>query len=154
MLGTPVRGTLKGALATLVLLLLALLFWLVIAQTQDTLEQKRQYSINYSADLADRVNLNMALQAEVALNLLPIDQTPGTQRQQQALTDKLRQSLPSVQSLALLSPRGEVLLDSNGISPDAAFLADWIQQSQTDQETEGYFYSHTKDCWAVYKLMA
>ena len=153
MLGTPVRGTLKGALATLVLLLLALLFWLVIAQTQDTLEQKRQYSINYSADLADRVNLNMALQAEVALNLLPIDQTPGTQRQQQALTDKLRQSLPSVQSLALLSPRGEVLLDSNGISPDAAFLADWIQQSQTDQRTEGYFYSNNNDGSAVYLLL-
>ena len=153
MLGTPVRGTLKGALATLVLLLLALLFWQLIAQTQETLEQKRQYSINYSADLADRVSLNMALQAEVALNLLPTDQTPRTQRQQQALADKLRQSLPSAQSLALLSPRGEVLLDSNGISPDAAFIADWIQHNRARHRTEGYFYSNNHDGSAAYLLL-
>ena len=66
--GTPVRGTLKGALATLVLFLLGMLFWLLIEQYQETLEQERQWSINYSADLADNISLNMALRAEIALN--------------------------------------------------------------------------------------
>ncbi|MFP3541142.1 hypothetical protein, partial [Pseudomonas sp. SIMBA_044] len=69
-LGSPVRGTLKGALASLVLLLLGLLFWLLIEQFQDTLEHERLTSIHSSADLADHFSLSLALKAETALNQL------------------------------------------------------------------------------------
>ena len=101
-----------------------MLFWLLIEQFRETLQQERQTSINYSADLADHIGLSMALRAETALNLLPVEESPKNLSQQQALVKQLRQSLPSLQSLAMLSPGGQVLLDSNGTSPDAAFLTD------------------------------
>ena len=41
----PMRGTLKGALATLVLLLLALLFWQLLDQLQQTRQDQRQLSL-------------------------------------------------------------------------------------------------------------
>ena len=152
--GTPVRGTLKGALATLVLLLLGLLFWLLIEQFQETLQQERLWSINYSADLADNISLNMALRAEIALNQLPQYEQPTTPRQQQALVNRLRQSLPSLHSLAWLTPGGEVLIDSTGISPDAAFLADWIKYRQPNHRTDGYYYASNRDASLAYLLLS
>ena len=151
--GTPVRGTLKGALATLVLLLLGMLFWLLIEQFQETLQQERLWSINYSADLADNISLNMALRAEIALNQLPQYEQPTTPRQQQALVNRLRQSLPSLHSLAWLSTSGEVLIDSTGISPDAAFLADWIKNRQPNHRTDGYYYASNRDGSLAYLLL-
>ena len=151
--GTPVRGTLKGALATLVLLLLGMLFWLLLEQFQETLQQERLWSINYSADLADNISLNMALRAEIALNQLPQYEQPTTPRQQQALANRLRQSLPSLHSLAWLSPSGEVLIDSTGISPDAAFLADWIKNRQPNHRTDGYYYASVRDGSLAYLLL-
>jgi PAS domain-containing protein len=153
LLGTPVRGTLKSALAALVLLLLAMLFWLLIEQFQETLQQERQASINYSADLADHIGLSMALRAETALNLLPVDKSPKTVRQQQALVKQLSQSLPALQSLALVSPEGEILLDSLGTSPDAANLADWIRHSPSRSRTEGYYFSNNRDASVIYLLL-
>ena len=153
LLGTPVRGTLKSALAALVLLLLAMLFWLLIEQFQETLQQERQASINYSADLADHIGLSMALRAETALNLLPVDKSPKTVRQQQTLVKQLSQSLPALQSLALVSPEGEILLDSLGTSPDAANLADWIRHSPSRSRTEGYYFSNNRDASVIYLLL-
>ena len=153
-LGTPVRGTLKGALATLVLLLLGMLFWLLIEQFQSTVEYQRQYSAAYSADLADHVNVSMALRAEMALNLLPAQEPPGTLRELRAQVSRMRQSLPSLQSLALLSPEGEVLLDSGGISPDAAFLRDWVKHNQSRTRTDSYYFSNNSDASTLYLLLA
>ena len=48
--GSPLRGTLKGALATLVLLLLGLLFWQLLDQLRVTQQQQRQYTIDYTAE--------------------------------------------------------------------------------------------------------
>ena len=152
-LGTPVRGTLKGALATLVLLLLAMLFWLLIEQFRETLAHKRQYSINYSADLADHISLSMALRAEVALNLLPAHAPLANRQQLQALVHQMRQSLPSLQSVALLSPNGEVLIDSGGISPDAAYLRDWIKHNRARKRTDGYYFSNSSDAGTAYLLL-
>ena len=151
--GTPVRGTLKSALAALVLLLLAMLLWLVIEQFRETIQQERQTSINYSADLADSISLNMALRAETALNLLATEQPPKNLRQQQALVQQLSQSLPALQSLALLSSAGEVLLDSTGTSPDAAFLADWVKHNPSRSRTDGYYFSNNADASLIYLLL-
>ena len=153
LLGTPVRGSLKSALAALVLLLLAMLFWLMIEQFQETLQQERQNSINYSTDLADHINLSMEVRAETALNLLPIDTSPKNQRQQQALVNQLRQSIPSLQSLALLSTAGQVVLDSAGTSPDAVFLADWVRQNPSRKRTDGYYFSNNYDASVFYLLL-
>ena len=153
LLGTPVRGTLKGALATLVLLLLAMLFWLLIEQFRNAIQQERLSSINYSADLADHINLSMELRAETALNLLPAYAPPKDSLQLQELLERLRQTLPPLQSLALLSPAGEVLLDSTGISPDAAFLADWIKNIRLYSRTAGYFYGNNRDASVAYLLL-
>ena len=130
-----------------------MLFWLLIEQFQETLQQERQTSINYSADLADHISLSMALRAETALNLLPVDQSPKDLHQQQLLVTQLRQSLPALQSAALLSPAGEVLLDSTGTSPDAAYLADWFRHTPSSSRTEGYYYSNNNDGSVVYLLL-
>lgn len=73
----------KGALATLVLLLLALLFWQLLDQLRETQKNQRQYTIDYSADLAAQVSLNMSLNAQIALNLLPIVEQPQSADEQQ-----------------------------------------------------------------------
>ena len=120
-LGTPVRGTLKGALATLVLLLLAMLFWLLIEQFRETLAHKRQYSINYSADLADHISLSMALRAEVALNLLPAHAPLANRQQLQALVHQMRQSLPSLAVPSLwLAGRRDRLVNPQAMQAAAA----------------------------------
>ena len=153
LLGTPVRGTLKSALATLVLLLLAMLFWLLIEQFQETLQQERQNSINYSADLADHISLSMEVRAETALNLLPVDTLPKTLRQQQALVNQLHQYVPSLQSLVLLSTAGQVVFDSAGTTPDAAFLAEWASLIPSRKRTDGYYFSNNADASMFYLLL-
>ena len=153
LLGTPVRGTLKSALATLVLLLLAMLFWLLIEQFQETLQQERQNSINYSADLADHISLSMEVRAETALNLLPVDTLPKTLRQQQALVNQLHQYVPSLQSLVLLSTAGQVVFDSAGTTPDAAFLAEWASLIPSRKRTDGYYFSNNADASVFYLLL-
>ena len=152
-LGTPVRGTLKGALATLVLILLAMLFWLLIEQFRHTIQQERLSSINYSADLADNINLSMALRAETALNQLPSYAQPKDPHQLQELLTRLRQSLPALQSLALLSATGQVLLDSTGVSPDAAYLADLIKSTRLHKRTAGYYYGNNSDGTVAYLML-
>ncbi|MFP3547748.1 hypothetical protein SB748_30685, partial [Rhizobium sp. SIMBA_035] len=101
----------------------------LIEQFQDTLEHERLTSIHSSADLADHFSLSLALKAETALNQLQTNPLAGDQSQQQALVNQLRTALPALQSLALLSPAGDILLDSAGASPDAAFLKDWVQSN-------------------------
>jgi hypothetical protein len=81
-------------LATLVLLLLALLFWQLLDQLRETQKNQRQYTIDYTADLAAQVSLNMALNAQIALNLLPIVEQPQSPDEQQELLRKL-QVLPT-----------------------------------------------------------
>ena len=152
-LGTPVRGTLKGALAALVLLLLAMLLWLLIEQFQDTLKQEHQASINYSADLADHISLSLALRAETALNQLPIYEPPENQQQQKALVDQLRPALPALQSLALLNLSGDVLLDSTGISPDAAYVKSWVTNIPIQGRADVYYYGNSNDSNTLYLLL-
>ena len=110
--GAPLHGTLKGALATLVLMLLALLFWQLLDQLQQNQKNQQQYTIDYSADLAEQISLNMALSAKIALNLLPMVEPPRDSEQQQGLMRTLQRSLPELRSVALLAPSGAMISDS------------------------------------------
>ncbi len=147
--GSPLRGTLKSALATLVLLLLGLLFWQLLDQLRETQQQQRQYTIDYTADLAAQVSLNMALNAQIALNLLPIVEQPQTADEQRALVRKLQQSLPEVRSLALLSPSGRVLSDSDADSHDADYLGELVRRSRA----QAHYFSNAEDGSVVHLLL-
>lgn len=147
--GSPLRGTLKGGLATLVLLLLALLFWQLLDQLRDTQKNQRQYTIDYSADLAAQISLNMALNAQIALNLLPIVEQPQNDEQQQALLRKLQQSLPDLRSIALLSPSGTLLSDSANDSQDADYLGELARRSHV----QTHYFSNANDSSVMHLLL-
>lgn len=68
--GTHLRGSLKGALALLALVLLGLLLWQLFSQYRHTQADLRQQSLATSAELADHLSLNMALKAQQSLNLV------------------------------------------------------------------------------------
>ncbi|WP_110951652.1 EAL domain-containing protein [Pseudomonas bohemica] len=119
----PLRGSLKGALAVLVLLMLVLLLWQLFDQFQQTQERQRQRSIDYSIQLADRISLNMALNAQVALNIL--DDAKGkllTADLYAAPLERLRQAMPGLRSVAWLDDDGNIVADSGQASTDASFL--------------------------------
>ncbi|MBD8193242.1 EAL domain-containing protein [Pseudomonas fluorescens] len=147
--GAPLHGTLKGALATLVLMLLALLFWQLLDQLQQNQKNQQQYTIDYSADLAEEFSLNMALSAKIALNLLPIVEPPRDSEQQQALMRTLQRSLPELRSFALLAPSGAMISDSANDSEDSAWLEELVQRSHG----QSYYLSNNNDGTIIYLLL-
>lgn len=147
--GAPLHGTLKGALATLVLMLLALLFWQLLDQLQQNQKNQQQYTIDYSADLAEQISLNMALSAKIALNLLPMVEPPHDAEQQQALTRTLQRSLPELRSIAVLAPSGAMISDSATDSQDSPFLEDLVQRSHG----QSYYLSNNDDGTLIYLLL-
>lgn len=66
----PFSSSLKSALAVLVLLLFGLLAWQVLSEYHRSQEGLRANAIEHSANLAERLELNMALFAETSLNRL------------------------------------------------------------------------------------
>eukprot|EP01133_Synstelium_polycarpum_P008485 gene8485-9977_t len=147
--GAPLHGTLKGALATLVLLLLALLFWQLLDQLQQNQKNQQQYTIDYSADLAEQISLNMALSAQIALNLLPIVEPPRDAEQQQILMRTLQRSLPELRSVALLAPSGAMISDSASDSQDSAWLEELVKRSHA----QSYYLSNNNDGTVIYLLL-
>ncbi len=143
-MAAPFRGslTLKGALAVLVLLMLVLLLWQLVTQFQQTLERQHQRNVDYSIQLADRLSLNMALTAQVALNVL--DDTKGkpqTAQQTVSTLDRLRQSIPGLRSIAWLDSNANILADSTLGSTDGSFL------TQLRERVQGhtYYYADAPD---------
>ncbi|AMS15908.1 diguanylate phosphodiesterase [Pseudomonas chlororaphis] len=147
--GSPLRGTVKGVLATLVLLLLALLFWQLLDQLQQTRKDQRQHAIDYNADLAEHISLNLALNAQIALNLLPIVEPPQNAEQQQLLLKRLQLSLPDLQSIALLDAKGQLISDSGADGQDAAWLAELTSRSRGQR----YYYSNATNGALVQLLL-
>ncbi|KAA5837734.1 EAL domain-containing protein [Pseudomonas chlororaphis] len=147
--GSPLRGPLKGMLATLVLLLLALLFWQLLDQLQQTRKDQRQHAIDYNADLAEHISLNLALNAQIALNLLPIVEPPQNAEQQQLLLKRLQLSLPDLQSIALLDAKGQLISDSGADGQDAAWLAELTSRSRGQR----YYYSNATNGALVQLLL-
>ncbi|PMY62235.1 MULTISPECIES: bifunctional diguanylate cyclase/phosphodiesterase [Pseudomonas] len=146
---SPLRGTLKGVLATLVLLLLALLFWQLLDQLQQSRKDQRQHAIDYNADLAEHISLNLALNAQIALNLLPIVEPPQNAEQQQLLLKRLQLSLPDLQSIALLDAKGQLISDSGADGQDAAWLAELTSRSRGQR----YYYSNATNGALVQLLL-
>jgi diguanylate cyclase (GGDEF)-like protein/PAS domain S-box-containing protein len=147
----PLRGSLKGALAALVLLMLVLLLWQLMDQFQQTQERQRQRSFDYSALLADRMSLNMALNAQMALNLLddPKQQALSADQQTQML-NKLRTTLPSLRSVAWLDTAGQIVKDSaSDPVGDGAFLTRLMQRIQA----RPYYFSNADDGSQIYMLV-
>ncbi len=148
--GAPLRGTIKGVLAILVLLMLAVLLWQLIDQFQQTRKVQRQYSIDYSAELADHISLNMKLDAQIAANLLPIFEKPETPEQQRQLLDKLRLSLPAIKSFALFDTKGNLITDSATDSHDTEYLGELVRRSN---RTQAYYFTNDDDGSMVHLLL-
>ncbi|MGN2409898.1 EAL domain-containing protein [Pseudomonas syringae] len=147
--GRHLSGSVKGALAGLVLLMLALLLWQLIEQFRQTQERQRQRSIEYSVQLSDRMNLNMALKAQIAMNLLDEAQSSGEQLQQPHTLANLRTALPALRSAARLNPAGNIVSDSAEASRDGEFL----QRTMKQALGRPYFYISTDDGAQVYLLV-
>ena len=143
----PSRGSPKGALAVLVLLMLVLLLWQLFEQFQQTQERQHQRSVDYSIQLAERLSLNMALNAQVALNVL--DDAKGraqTAEQQGATLNRLRQVMPGLHSVAWLDSEATIVNDSAPNSTDAGFLTQ--QRQAIDGRT--YYYADAPDGSLLY----
>ncbi|KPB54799.1 Sensory box/GGDEF domain/EAL domain-containing protein [Pseudomonas coronafaciens pv. oryzae] len=139
----------KGALAALVLVMLALLLWQLIEQFHQTQERQRQRSLDYSVQLSDRLSLNMALKAQIAMNLLDEAQASGELPGQSATLAHLRTALPALRSFARLNMSGAVVSDSAEASRDGEFLKQAMKQALG----RPYFYTSTDDSTQVYALI-
>jgi diguanylate cyclase (GGDEF)-like protein/PAS domain S-box-containing protein len=145
----PLRGSLKGALAALVLLMLALLVWQQIDQFHQTQERQRQRSLDYSTQLADRLSLNMTLNAQIAVNLLEEAASSGVRLEQPGALKSLGEALPSLRSVVWLTSSGEVINDSAQAARDGAFLKSLMTQALD----RPYFYAISDDGMLVYLIM-
>jgi diguanylate cyclase (GGDEF)-like protein/PAS domain S-box-containing protein len=146
----PLSGSWKGLLAALALLLLALILWQQIDQFQQNQDHLRQRSLEYSAQLADRLSLNMALNAQVALTALHHSpQEPPDESRQAALLEHLRQLLPALRSVAWLDATGKVTADSLDTTTDATVLRQASQQAVG----RAYYYDNDEDGNHLYLLI-
>ncbi|MGE8409951.1 MAG: EAL domain-containing protein [Pseudomonas sp.] len=147
--GQSLRGSLKGALAILVLLLLALLFWQMLDQYRHVLADRRQHSVDASAELADGLNLSLALEAQTALNLLQPHASVPDDSVVPALLSRARQTLPALHSLAWLDADGRILRDSLGSSPDQTAIAALLPASRN----RAHYFSNAADNNLIYLLL-
>ncbi|MCO7517731.1 EAL domain-containing protein [Pseudomonas guariconensis] len=146
---SALRGSLKGTLALLALVLLGLLLWQLFAQFRHTQADLRQRSLATNAELADHLTLNMALQAQQAVNLLqPYIEAP-TPAALPSLLQTLQQRLPGLHHVAWLGSAGQVRRDSLANTPDRQLIAELLQLSQG----RAYFFSDAADSRQVYLLL-
>nr|WP_024678787.1 EAL domain-containing protein [Pseudomonas syringae] len=145
----PLRGSVKGVLAALVLVMLAMLFWQLIEQFHQTQERQRQRSLEYSIQLSDRMSLNMALKAQIAMNLLDEAQSSGERLEQPVMLAGLRTALPALRSVARLNPAGDIVSDSAEVPRDGDFL----RRAMSQALGRPYFYTSTDDGNQLYVLI-
>ncbi|MCO7567048.1 EAL domain-containing protein [Pseudomonas sp. S 311-6] len=146
---SSLRGSLKGTLALLALVLLGLLLWQLFAQFRHTQADLRQRSLATNTELADHLTLNMALQAQQAVNLLqPYIEAP-TPAALPSLLQTLQERLPGLHHVAWLGSAGQVRRDSLANTPDRQLIAELLQLSQG----RAYFFSDAADSRQVYLLL-
>ncbi|MEF9899136.1 MAG: EAL domain-containing protein [Pseudomonas sp.] len=147
--GSPLRGSLKSALALLVLLLLGLLLWQLVDQYRHTQADEYQHSLDANAELADHMTLNMQLKAQVAKNILqPYRSSPDPAQMPHVLAH-LRAQLPALQSVAWIDASKQVLADSLGSTPDLPTLQELLRLSQGHD----FYFSNSADNSQVYLLI-
>ncbi|HGY9624513.1 EAL domain-containing protein [Pseudomonas juntendi] len=146
---SALRGSLKAALALLALVLLGLLLWQLFAQYRHTQADLYQQSLKASAELADHLNLNMALKAQQAANLVQpyTDALPA--KALPPVLGTLRARLPGLRHLAWLDSAGRVLGDSLSGSPDRQLLDELVRLNQGG----AYFFGNSADNRFIYLLL-
>lgn len=143
------RGSIKGTLALLALILLGLLLWQLFAQFNHTQADLRAQSLDASVEMADHLNLNMAFKAQQALNVVQPYINPPTPAAMPSLVDTLRQRLPDLQSLAWLDSTGQLRADSLAGSPDRQ----WLDELLALNQGRAYFFTNSPDNHTLYMLL-
>ncbi|WP_177523045.1 EAL domain-containing protein [Pseudomonas sp. v388] len=128
--------------------MLALLIWQQVDQFHQTQDRQRQRSLDHSLQQADRLSLNMALNAQVTVNLLEEAASSGVRLEQPQTVIGLSETLPSLRSIAWLTSAGDVINDS-ARARDAAFLKSTLAQAAD----RPYFYRSSEDASLVYLLL-
>lgn len=146
---STLRGSIKGTLALLALILLGLLLWQLFAQFNHTQADLRAQSLDASVEMADHLNLNMAFKAQQALNVVQPYINPPTPAAMPSLVDTLRQRLPDLQSLAWLDSTGQLRADSLAGSPDRQ----WLDELLALNQGRAYFFTNSPDNHALYMLL-
>ncbi|WP_336872429.1 EAL and GGDEF domain-containing protein [Pseudomonas juntendi] len=146
---STLRGSIKGPLALLALILLGLLLWQLFAQFNHTQADLRAQSLDASVEMADHLNLNMAFKAQQALNVVQPYINPPTPAAMPSLVDTLRQRLPDLQSLAWLDSTGQLRADSLAGSPDRQ----WLDELLALNQGRAYFFTNSPDNHALYMLL-
>ncbi|XKV48172.1 EAL domain-containing protein [Pseudomonas sp. nanlin1] len=141
------RGSLKSALAILVLVLLMLLFWQLFDQYRTTLAEQRQYTEDSAQDLATHLDLTIALSGQLALNQLP-SLPPATPQNLEPLLDKVRGVVPATQALAWLDANGQVLSDTATADDHQAIQALWERGQR-----HPFYFGNSSDGQQVYLLL-
>lgn len=147
--GSHLRGSLKGALALLALVLLGLLLWQMLTQFRHTQADLRNQSLTGSAELADHLNLNMALKAQQALNVVQAYVKTPAPSALPNLLDTLQRRLPSLRHLAWLDADGKLRGDTLAGSPDRQLIDELVNLNQGHT----YFFSNAPDNQLIYLLL-
>lgn len=143
------RGSVKGALAMLALILLGLLLWQLFAQFNHTQADLRKQSLDATAELADHLGLNMAFKAQQAVNVVQPYVNAPTPAALPNLVDTLRERLPALQSVAWLDSAGQLRADSLAGSPDRQLLDELLKLNQG----RPYFFTNSADNRTLYLLL-
>ncbi|WP_322365171.1 EAL and GGDEF domain-containing protein [Pseudomonas sp. Teo4] len=146
---TSMRGSVKGALALLALVLLGLLLWQLFAQFRHTQADLRQQSLAASADLADHLSLNMALKAQEAVNVVQPYVKAPTPAALPSLLQTLRERLPDLREMAWLDDAGTIRSDSWAGSPDRQLIGELVELNKG----RAYFFANSADNRIVYLLL-
>ncbi|WP_095598054.1 EAL domain-containing protein [Pseudomonas sp. PIC25] len=145
----PARGSVKGVLVVLLLLMLGLLLWQLQQEFGQQRESRRQRSLEYSSQLAGHLTLTLELKAHAALALLRQSALlpPPRGENREALIRSLRHLFPGLRSLAWLDAQGRSFVDSAAGGDDAAFLAALVERNRDhpyhfafDNRGDGQFY--------------
>ena len=145
----PLRGSLKGALALLALILLALLLWQLVAQFRHTQADLRRHSVDATAELADHLNLNMALKAQQALNLLQLHVKPLAPSALPGVLQALQGQMPTLQRLIWLDTDGRTLADSQPGGSALPPVDEYLQRNRGS----AYFYGNSPDNRSIHLLL-
>jgi PAS domain S-box-containing protein len=143
------RGSIKGALALLALILLGLLLWQLFAQFRHTQADLRKQSLEATAELADHLSLNMALKAQQAVNVVQPYVNAPTPAALPSLLDTLRARLPALRDLAWLDSSGQIRADSLAGSPDRPLIGELLTLNQG----RPYFFANSADNRTIYLLL-